>query len=481
MRKLLLALLFPALAQAADLGGLANVPVHVLPAVAVQKSIAQTKGEALRFAVLMPLAVNLDGGLWDVSPEGQARWRTQVASGGAQSLQLFIEALSLPETAQLWVYSRDGALQHGPFTAADRHAKGSLALPPLRTEQIVLEVRLPAAQISRLDLKLSRAAHGYLDYTKSNGQFGDSGTCNINAICADGDAWRNELRAAAKLIVGGTSLCSGTLLNNVEQDNRALLLTANHCGMTATNAPDLIAYWNFQTAACTGSRTADDTQFSTGSTLRASSGGGDYAIVEFTTNPLTDSRLSPKPFLAGFDASGTGGSSGVGLHHPAGDVKKISTYSRALERVDGACAAGTNLACSLRVDGWRMFWDAGKGVTEGGSSGSGLWNQNRQIVGLLSGGASSCETPAEEDIYARLDSAWVNGLSAVLDPRNRNIRQACGREGNSSSCATSGSTGGGLSGGGSSGGGSFGSSSGAISPLLLLLALGAIARRAWRV
>ena len=44
----------------------------------------------------------------------------------------------------------------------------------------------------------------------------------------------------------------------------------------------------------------------------------------------------------------------------------------------------------------------GHAVTEGGSSGSPLFNQNKQIVGTLSGGSSSCEKPNGANTYGKL-------------------------------------------------------------------------------
>ena len=42
---------------------------------------------------------------------------------------------------------------------------------------------------------------------------------------------------------------------------------------------------------------------------------------------------------------------------------------------------------------WEVYWDPttnGHGVTEGGSSGSPIFNQDKRIVGQLSGGSSIC-------------------------------------------------------------------------------------------
>ena len=110
---------------------------------------------------------------------------------------------------------------------------------------------------------------------------------------------------------------------------------------------------------------------------------------------------------------------GVGIHHPAGDIKKISRY--------------TQSTTSSGYD-WRVKWsstDNGHGVTEGGSSGSPLLNANKQIIGDLSTGSSAC-SPAfllnGSDYYGKFSHSWdQNGnnsnrqLKPWLDPNNSGI------------------------------------------------------------
>ena len=72
----------------------------------------------------------------------------------------------------------------------------------------------------------------------------------------------------------------------------------------------------------------------------------------------------------------------VGIHHPAGDVKKISFG--AIDGISSYGGAVTGSGGYLRV-----HWTAG--VTEGGSSGSGLITgtfPNDRFVGTLRGGES---------------------------------------------------------------------------------------------
>ena len=79
---------------------------------------------------------------------------------------------------------------------------------------------------------------------------------------------------------------------------------------------------------------------------------------------------------------------------------------------------------------WQVTWSAnvsGYGVTEGGSSGSPLFNQNGLQVGTLSGGSSMCNDPTASDFYGKFSYHWEsNGatsdkqLRPWLDPLGTN-------------------------------------------------------------
>ena len=75
------------------------------------------------------------------------------------------------------------------------------------------------------------------------------------------------------------------------------------------------------------------------------------------------------------------------MHHPSGDIKKISTYSSNLN-TSGWNGNGVQ-------SHWRVYWTSnsnGHGVTEGGSSGSPIFRANGRIMGTLTGGGSYCNS-----------------------------------------------------------------------------------------
>jgi PKD repeat protein len=80
---------------------------------------------------------------------------------------------------------------------------------------------------------------------------------------------------------------------------------------------------------------------------------------------------------------------------------------------------------------WEVGWNEtanGHGVTEGGSSGSPLLDSYGRIVGTLTGGLSSCNSPNEKDYFGMFPYHWAsNGttddqqLKPWLDPDNTGV------------------------------------------------------------
>jgi hypothetical protein len=108
-----------------------------------------------------------------------------------------------------------------------------------------------------------------------------------------------------------------------------------------------------------------------------------------STNAMYDKFRLPKnltgvtPYYLGWDRTGNSGTGGIGIHHPAGDVKKISLYTMSPESTD-------YLSNTVSPDGnhWRLVWSSG--TTEIYSSGSPLINNSRHVIGQLHGGYVSC-------------------------------------------------------------------------------------------
>jgi lysyl endopeptidase len=445
-----------------ELGDLDTLPLHVAPAPVTAKTIdaaRQVKGAGpALFAANVALPVNLDGGIWDSPQAGVARWRTRLYSAQARALLVEFSRFDLPSGAAVWLYDAEGRIVQGPYDAANRDAGASLWTAMVPGETAVIELRVAAAQREDVQLEVARVGHAW----RNARDLGNAGACNIDTACPLGNGWRDEIRSTVKLQIPAglfVGLCSGTLVNNTAQDGKPYILTADHCGIGTLGSPasGVVVYWNFANSSCGGSADAISTQTQTGATLRADDRATDMTLIELNQMPNAAFNVH----YAGWDASGSGGNSGVSIHHPSGDAKKISEYTMPLQQANVQIEAAGPSIPAWRVQRWNQ------GTTEPGSSGSGLWNQNRRLVGVLSGGSAACNGSVgndQPDFYARLDRQWqarstASGqLKAWLDPGASGALQIAGRN------AGSGSNSGGGNGSGGDGGGG-----GAMTPALLVL------------
>lgn len=209
------------------------------------------------------------------------------------------------------------------------------------------------------------------------------------------------------LSIDGVGFCSATNVNNTSEDGRPLILTSEHCYSAfnrfrdsegeqiffnkSDQAFNTEVWLNFESPWCNGPQSLDHLSIKH-TTIKAEWTGTDFLLLELINQIPT----SYYPYYSGWDRRDIPDQplGGVGIHHPAGDVKKISTHSRLL--TNSTCMTSiliiganppSNYPSNLnffRVD----FWDNtpnGQSKVEGGSSGSGLFNSNNKLIGNLFG------------------------------------------------------------------------------------------------
>jgi len=414
-----------------QLSDLASVPSHRVTPVAPSPPRPGAKAP-VPFATGAEAPLDLSDGLWTNIDGETAVWRLRVAWQGARMLSASLVQFEAPPDARLYLYDPNSAVVQGPFGASRTSSTTGLSLPFVPGDEALLELRLPSAERGQVRLRLGRVyrAREWLSIDPSprlrtSPLSGETAAgCETNVACPAGDGWRDPIRAAALIQVGNGSdleLCSGELVNNVREDGTPYLLTAHHCGIGTGSFPasSVVVYWNFQADTCTGtSGSLADTQ--TGSILVSTDAGSDFALIQLNEVPAAAYGV----FYAGWDASTAIAQSGVGIHHPVADIKKISTFTSPVSRQTIAITdIGDGTQTSVAA--WEVGWTSG--IMEEGSSGSGLWNQDGHLVGVLSGGDSRCSTGVSStgnDYFGRLEVAWqahaaADGqLKAWLDPDN---------------------------------------------------------------
>ena len=354
---------------------------------------------------------SLDDGKW-INNEKEAVWALKVTSIGAYSINFIFKDLSLSSGSELYIFSADGSMVYGPVTSRQNLSGNELFLTDIiKGESVILLIQCPFEEQEKNKLSISRIVHGYKNIYSSNTLSKSSGNCQQDVACYPD--WKTESDGIAFILLNGTNVCSGSLINNTAQDFRALILTAFHCVDTdqngSLNATELnnVGNWAFKfhyrNSSCNGqlatSITYNQDNLLTYSTV------SDVALLELKNNsPLIGSCLT---FL-GWDRRQNTPSSTVGIHHPSGDLMKIS--------FDNGQPAKTAKGLETPGNYWRVMWDIG--TTEPYSSGSPLFDQNKRIVGQLAGGNSFCGGTDLRDWYGAFDVSYSNVLSPYLGSAN---------------------------------------------------------------
>lgn len=411
-------------------GDLHNVPVITLPAFDVQQLLIQDSLRALtgnkyyRFGNPFTTDYNLNNsGHW-TTLEGGRLWQLIIRSENAKSLMFGFENLNLPAGAKLYIYNTDHSRILGAYTNKSYNQETqAMATDFVFGEQAVIEYYEPTAVQGQGSLKISWASHVYRGNAELAKAFGGSGSCNNNVNCPVGANYQDIKKSVVCLVSGGSGFCTGALVNNTSNDGTPYVLTANHC-LSGANAPATLNGWSFrfnwEAVGCTNP-TVDPVASSTtlsGGQLVANNSGSDVALVRITAPNAIATLTSIGAVYAGWDRTTTVASSAVGIHHPSGDIKKISFTQTA----NTSTTWGNPTAQVWQTGTWT------DGITEPGSSGSPLFNPAKRIVGQLFGGPSSCaaeNNPASGfDYYGRFDISWNNSTQATgrlrdwLDPSN---------------------------------------------------------------
>jgi subtilisin-like proprotein convertase family protein len=403
---------------------LRNLPTITLPAqdnlaLLTAELEARKPGRAQTFAVALPVTVRPSThGSW--TQEGAiSTWRTRILSQGAKTLNLGFSEYNLPEGAALYLISPEQ--KYGPFTVSDNEDHNQFWSPLLEGEELIIELTVPTALKKRIQLYLTAVNHDFKGVTKVL-----SGSCNLDVACSGEDGWgivdsyRDIIRSVAAYTINGTDVCTGFLVNNVNQDGTPFFMTANHCNVTAESGPALVAYWNFESPECRepGSAASGQTGFGNRNTFNSGTRHlASWADSDVTITQLDDPVVpEANAFFAGWDANfALPSDTVVGIHHPSVDEKRISfSFNQTYRTNNGGGAPNVN-GNLLEVPDWSI------GTTESGSSGSPIFDVTGHVRGQLFGGQAACGND-EYDVYGYFPVSWEGGgtpatrLKDWLDP-----------------------------------------------------------------
>ncbi len=353
-----------------------------------------------------------------VLADGSVVWTLGFRSPDALSMSLELSG-SMPSGGSLSVMdslgcqARGVTLSHGftPMVLADhivlQYVGVGDSLPQIRVTAAFVGFRSVGPLVGGSEVSHNKVLN-----------FGDSQSCEVNVSCSAIAA--TQKRSVCRLLLNGVNVGTGTLINNTSQDHAPLVLTSAHVlGSKSVSLNSCVALFGFEQAVCSDDDVyCSGTEEIEGGTLVACDAGTDMAVIRLSETPSVVSR----PYWSGWSRALSADGDVFCVHHPYGDVKKVSTSTFA-SPLNNYSTTDKNVAGGSFTKGvfWRIAeWSSG--TTEGGSSGSGLVNSDGLLIGALSGGEASCTKP-RNDYFWMIAKAWdassndYSTLSEVLDPQ----------------------------------------------------------------
>ena len=355
---------------------------------------------------------------WERAQGGfAAHWL--IRSPGARALRVQLEVVRMVDGAEIR-FSGVGEPEtvYGPFSAADLAAGEPGYWSPVLTGEIArVEIFVPDGHSpAEVGLRLAQVSHLFVHPADARAQAeakDGSDFCEVDLVCRS--ATDAALASAGKSVArmtfssgGATYLCTGTLLNPADGSQTPYFYTAHHCIGSQAVASTLTTHWFYERTVCASGGTSPAyRQVTGGATHLYSSSASDAAFLRLNAAPPAGAV-----FAAWDSATVTSGLPITAIHHPAGDWKKVSLGSTGgfLQPIPGGPSG------SFIIVDWSLA------VTEGGSSGSGIFSavgspaSEYRFRGGLYGGPSTCSASSiKTDYYSRFDQAFPS-IAQYLDP-----------------------------------------------------------------
>lgn len=357
--------------------------------------------------------------MWEPVNGGHAAW-LDVVSPQAAALRVGFDASRWPEGLEVRVF--DGQSVHSLWRS-DREGP-TLWTAVVSGDRQRLELFVPSDPPA-FDPVVSAVSHLFADPLNPqawNKALGDSAACMVNVSCAYaslGQAFVNVKDSVARMVfqIGSSAFtCTGTLLkDSVISSSIPYFFTAHHCIGNQTLASTLTTFWNYESSSCSLSEAGPNIQVSGGADFLNGQSINDSALLRLNNSPPASAWYS------GWSAAALPiNASVIGIHHPAGDNKKVSVGTSLGVLNDFSLGGAQPIQSGIRVS-WQQ------GTTQGGSSGSGLFTLHQfasgpefLLRGGLMGGNASCanmgqsEDQGNRDVYSRMDlvypaiSNWLN-------------------------------------------------------------------------
>ena len=408
---------------------------------AMTKKLGGMNVKGLRYGVGRDLQISVADGHWYDVAGGARLWVGEIVSTDALGLRLHFKGVRLPAGAELAIYSpgaagvaRSGSALTDPERNVEFHQGSAAQSADFWTvsffgDRTRIEYLAPAAAVAAgaadLPFAVDRLQHLYLDPVQQIARSlvkDAAGSCENDVTCHP--EWANVARAVSGIGVAGTGqdaiFCSGQLLNTQASDFTPYWLTANHCLDNQSDASSGEFYWFYQTSQCNGTPPSlSSVPHSIGATLVSTNPTSDYTLL------LINGALPDNLYWAGWTSALLPNNiDAVAVHHPEGDFKRIS-FGTKVDNSECFDFQGTDGLQLVRI-----AWN--DGVTEPGSSGSGIYKADtQQLFGQLFFGPSSCDASSADrfDCYGAFSTTYtrIKNFLKVGSDDNSEPNDSCAR------------------------------------------------------
>jgi len=390
------------------------IPILKLDSVHVLRMIEDDKKFRIdnRYGVVQSCDINIkDAGVkTEIQGKGTI-WQYKIESKDAYSMGIFFKTYHLPPQAKVFIYDSSRARLRGAFTQKNNTSGQQLPIAEFPEKNMIIEYFEPVSPAFSGELTLGAVSQAYINFQS----VADDRT-GIN--CPEGDDWQVEKHAVCLMSFHdfkNSYFCTGTLINNVKDDETPYFLTANHCISSELMANTLVTYFNYENSTCTSSD-ASFSQTLSGATFKSGSSDSDFSLLLLNEYPPYEYN----PFYAGWDVTGLNPRSGVCMHHPEGGTKCIAVANNTAfsypDKIEWYSEDRVLISTTMPDTHWNVQFFEGR--PEAGSSGGPLFDQNKRIVGQLHGGVNSVL------LFGKISLSWNKNpsdneqLAHWLDPYN---------------------------------------------------------------